>query len=81
MAGYCRTGIHYDTEHYILLTAVMDKFLDLRFAIGLFFILTGLLLLLYGCFHPASSVNLWSGGLFVIFGGIMIFLSFKVKQS
>lgn len=58
----------------------MDKFLDLRFVIGLFFILTGLLLLLYGCFHPADAVNLWSGGLFLVFGLLMAFLSFKVKQ-
>lgn len=59
---------------------MVDKFLDLRFVIGLFFVLTGLLLLLYGWLHPATTANLWSGGLFVIFGGIMILLSFK-KQS
>lgn len=59
----------------------MDRFLDLRFVIGLFFILTGLLLLLYGCFHQHQAINLWSGGIFMIFGLFMVFLSFKVKQS
>ena len=59
----------------------MDRFLDLRFVIGLFFILTGLLLLVYGCFPPTETVNLWSGAMFFLFGLFMTFLSFKVKQS
>ncbi len=59
----------------------MDRFLDLRFVIGLFFILTGLLLLGYGCFYPREVINLWSGGVFIVFGLLMTFLSFKVKQS
>lgn len=59
----------------------MDRFLDLRFVIGLFFILTGLLLLAYGCVPPTEAANLWSGGIFLLFGLFMTFLSFKVKQS
>jgi uncharacterized membrane protein len=59
----------------------MDRFLDLRFVIGLFFILTGLLLLVYGCFPPTEMANLWSGGVFLVFGLFMAILSFRVKQS
>lgn len=59
----------------------MDKnnILDLRFVIGVFFTIVGLLLLVYS-FMPdgetAQSVNRWCGMVFGIFGIVMIVLSF-----
>ena len=57
----------------------MSKLFDLRFVIGLFFSLVGLLLLIYAFLTKQSgqSVNQWCGGLFVIFGVLMVFLSFQ----
>jgi putative Mn2+ efflux pump MntP len=60
----------------------MSKLFDLRFVIGAFFTLVGLLLLIYGfttendAFN-AHAVNKWCGSMFVIFGVIMIILSFR----
>lgn len=60
----------------------MNKILDLRFVIGVFFTLIGLLLVGYS-FSSAinsSDVNRWCGIIFAIFGIIMILLSF-VKDA
>lgn len=59
----------------------MKRLLDLRFVIGLFFLIIGLLLLLYYLFTDraivdASTVNLWCGAGFLGFGAFMLALSF-----
>ena len=56
----------------------MNKLFDLRFVIGSFFSVVGILLLLYGFFSNKSDmqeVNKWCGGIFLIFGMIMIIFS------
>lgn len=58
----------------------LNKLLDLRFVIGVFFTLIGLLLLAHSLTAPAEaaeSVNRWAGIVFVIFGIGMIGLSFQ----
>lgn len=63
----------------------MNKLLDLRFVIGLFFIATGILLAGY-YFHSGKSfgeypaVNLWCGIGFLCFGVFMVILS-KTDKS
>lgn len=59
----------------------MNKLLDLRFVIGVFFTLIGLLLLLQGFLSDsgtegAGSINRWTGAVFAAFGVVMIVLSF-----
>ncbi|MGJ7033072.1 hypothetical protein GGU45_003585 [Niabella hirudinis] len=54
----------------------MNRIFDLQFAIGLFFLIVGLLLLLYYILGEAASgakVNLYCGVLFVVFGGCFLF--------
>ena len=58
----------------------MQKFTDLRFIIGLFFSLSGLILLL--CYFTAAEsnypeLNLYSGGLMLVFGLVMLLLFYK----
>ncbi|OQY95592.1 MAG: hypothetical protein B6D37_05310 [Sphingobacteriales bacterium UTBCD1] len=57
----------------------MNKLFDLRFVIGCFFLIVGILLLLYGFFSSATdqSVNRWCGGIFTLFGLIMLLLSYR----
>ena len=57
----------------------MDKILDLRFVIGVFFTLVALLLLAYAFLSaaPIGNINFWCGVLFLIFGVLMIVLSFR----
>ncbi|HYH14942.1 MAG TPA: hypothetical protein VD794_06975 [Flavisolibacter sp.] len=60
----------------------MNKLLDLRFVIGLFFTIIGLLLLLYGFFattqlETGESINRYTGLVFLAFGILMILLSFR----
>jgi len=57
----------------------MKKLLDLRFVIGLFFAIIGSLLLIYSFLSSSEetqAVNQWSGVVFVVFGIVMILLSF-----
>lgn len=59
----------------------MNKLLDLRFVIGLFFVLLALLLLGHSFFsaetsESARTVNRWCGAVFGIFGVLMVVLSF-----
>lgn len=57
----------------------MDKFFDLRFVIGLFFLVVGILLLIYSFtnLHEAhQSVNRWCSISFIVFAAIMIVLAF-----
>ena len=58
----------------------MQKLTDLRFIIGLFFSLCGLILL--SCYFVATEsnhreLNLFSGGLMLIFGLVMLLLFYK----
>jgi putative Mn2+ efflux pump MntP len=60
-----------------------NKILDLRFVIGVFFTIVGLLLLGYSFIsdkESIQSVNSWCGVIFSIFGVSMIILSF-VKDA
>ena len=59
----------------------MNKLIDLRFVIGAFFAIIGLMLLFYGLFtntqlNNAHLVNKWCGTVFTVFGAFMIILSF-----
>jgi hypothetical protein len=61
----------------------MNKILDLRFVIGTFFTIVGIMLLVYGLSSTETairSVNRWCGITFTIFGISMIILSF-VKDA
>lgn len=56
----------------------MNKLFDLRFVIGLFFSVIGLLVFGYGFLagkNDLNEVNRWCGGVFILFGIIMILLS------
>jgi uncharacterized membrane protein len=58
----------------------MKRLFDLRFVIGIFFLVIGLLLLLYGLFASATegqSLNKWCGGIFMLFALIMLALSMR----
>lgn len=60
----------------------MKKLLDLRFVIGMFFIIVGALLEIYYLSGANSGnvdnyVNAWCGGLFLLFGITMVWLSRK----
>lgn len=62
----------------------MNKLFDLRFVIGLFFSIVGILLLGYGFLSAKidlQEVNLWCGGIFVVFGAMMIFFSFRNNST
>jgi hypothetical protein len=58
-----------------------SKILDLRFFIGGFFLIVGVLLTLHGLFVGALSVgynlNLWAGIFFVIFGIVPVVQTFR----
>jgi hypothetical protein len=58
----------------------MQKLTDLRFIIGLFFSLCGLILLL-SYFIAAESnhpeLNLYAGGIMLVFGLVMLLLFYK----
>ena len=57
----------------------MNKLFDLRFVIGLFFLIIGILLIAYSFFIIGFAINQWSGSIFILFGAIMIFLSTNHK--
>jgi len=57
----------------------MNKFFDLRFVIGIFFLAVGILLLIYSFTNPTiehATVNRWCGIAFMVFALIMIALAF-----
>ena len=62
---------------------------DLRRPIGLLFGLLGLILLVYALIKPDVrapldadiNVNLWCGLTLFVFGGILLWLSFRAKKS
>ena len=64
----------------------MKKLFDLRFVIGLFFLSMGIILMVYyfiatveADMHPV--VNKWSGGVYLIFGILMIRLSYRYEDA
>jgi len=60
---------------------------DLRRPTGYLFTVLGLILLLYGVVNsdvqaplePGVNVNLWCGAMLLIFGGCLLWLSFRAK--
>jgi hypothetical protein len=62
----------------------MKRLFDLRFVIGIFFLVVGVLLLIYGSLvstGDASAINTWCGSLFTGFGLVMTLLSLKKPVS
>ena len=57
----------------------MNKLLDLRFVIGAFFLIVGLLLLVYSFVSEGTGtdVNRWCGLLFLVFAVVMIVVSLR----
>jgi uncharacterized membrane protein HdeD (DUF308 family) len=57
----------------------MNKLFDLRFVIGAFFSIAGILLLVYALVttETGQEINGWCGGVFLAFGLLMIFLSLQ----
>lgn len=58
----------------------MQKLTDLRFIIGIFFSLSGVILLLTYLIAAESNhpqMNLYSGGLMLLFGLLMLLLFYK----
>jgi hypothetical protein len=61
---------------------------DLRRPTGYLFSVLGLILLLYGLISPEVqapleadvNVNLWCGAMLLIFGGCLLWLSFRAKS-
>jgi predicted tellurium resistance membrane protein TerC len=57
-----------------------NKLFDLRFVIGSFFLIVGILLVIYGFLietEHARKINKWCGITFSVFGIIMIVLSLQ----
>lgn len=64
----------------------MNKLLDLRFVIGLFFLATGSLLVGHYVIVGKSqgdypTINLWSGMGFLLFGVFMVLLSLRKEEE
>jgi uncharacterized membrane protein HdeD (DUF308 family) len=58
---------------------MMNKFFDLRFVIGVFFLVVGILLLIYSFTNPAidhAAVNRDCSIAFIVFALVMIGLAF-----
>jgi hypothetical protein len=63
--------------------------IDLRFPLGLLFIVFGGLLTLFGLFTDGAiyerslfiNVNLWWGLVMLLFGGLMFFVAWKKLQA
>jgi hypothetical protein len=61
---------------------------DLRRPIGFLFSLLGVILLLYAAVNPAArapldanvNVNLWCGLTLLVFGGCLLWLSYRAKS-
>ena len=63
---------------------MMNKFFDLRFVIGVFFLAVGILLLIYSFTNETvmhAAVNRWSSIFFIVFAVVMILLSFDKKPE
>ncbi len=62
----------------------MNKLFDLRFVIGLFFSVIGILVFGYGFLsgkNDLHEVNRWCGAIFILFGIVMITLSYQKKTT
>lgn len=60
----------------------MNKLFDLRFVIGCFFGITGLLLVVYGLTEEQGSrINKGSGLGFLVFSIVMLVLSLRPKKQ
>lgn len=62
----------------------MNKFFDLRFVIGAFFLVLGLMLVIYGLAvlgQSHSDVNIICGIIFIIFSAFMIVFSLKKNDK
>jgi len=58
----------------------LNKLFDLRFVIGSFFLIVGILLVIYSFLNEtgqAKVINLWCGISFSVFGILMIVLSLQ----
>lgn len=63
---------------------MMNKFFDLRFVIGLFFLIIGILLLIHSFtnVHEAhQAVNRWCSISFIVFAILMLILSVDRKPK
>jgi len=61
----------------------MNKLFDLRFVIGLFFVVVGVLLLGYtllGGENSGTTINRWTSGVFLVFGMVMIVFARNKKE-
>ena len=62
----------------------MNRLIDLRFVIGLFFFIVGMILLGYSFITnvvDAIAINRWCGIVFIVFGAFMLFLSYRKDES
>ena len=63
----------------------MNRIFDLRFVIGIFFLVTGILLLVHSFLATSSAdvqtINRWCGIVFSVFGVLMILLSLKKEAG
>jgi len=63
--------------------------IDLRYPIGILFVVFGVLLVLYGLFGGTAddsrslgiNVNLWWGLIMLLFGGVMFFAAYRKRQG
>jgi lipopolysaccharide export LptBFGC system permease protein LptF len=63
--------------------------IDLRYPIGLLFVIFGLLLIFYGLFSGTTAysrslgidVNLWWGLIMLVFGGLMFFAAYRKRSK
>ncbi len=63
---------------------MMNKFFDLRFVIGVFFLAVGILLLVYSFTNETvlhAAVNRWSAIFFIVFAIVMMVLSIDKKPE
>lgn len=63
---------------------MMNKFFDLRFVIGIFFFIIGILLLIHSFTNPTemhAAVNRWSAIAFLVFATTMLLLSIGRKPK